>query len=585
MKRNLDALVNKEYDVLVVGGGIFGICTVWDAALRGLSVALVEKGDFAHAASGSHFRMVHGGIRYLQHGDLVRVRESSHEQSAFLRIAPHMVYPLPIVVPTYGHGLQSKEFLKAGLFAYDLLTKDRNHGIRDRERHIKAGWTISREETLELFPDLKGEALTGAAVFQDGQMHNPNRLSLAFLKSAAELGADLANYVEAKELLREGKRVSGVRALDQFSGKEFEIRAKVVVNAAGGWAPHLLYSDHELRLQPSPVFSRDACFIVNRPLVGGEYALSLPARTKDPDAILSRGRRHLFLVPWQKNTLVGVWHVVWKDDPDEVTVQEAELEAYLDEINFAYPSLKLSLQDISRWMAGLVLFGEKQVDQTNLSYGKRSQIVDHFVSNQVEGLVTLMGVRFTTARGVAEKAVDLILRKLDRKLPKSKTAITPLHGGDIDSFTALLHTALERRPDSISAKALPDLLHNHGSAYEQVIDLAVSNPLLAELVPGTRVLKAEVLFAVRNEMAFNLGDIMFRRTDIATGGHPGEAAIRTCAEMMAAELGWDEGRMEKEIELVEAGLPRFDLPSRASQQLPNKDADSPSLTAIRENPI
>jgi glycerol-3-phosphate dehydrogenase len=359
----------------------------------------------------------------------------------------------------------------------------------------------------------------------------------------------------------------------------------VVVNAAGGWAPHLLHSDHELRLQPSPVFSRDACFIVNRPLVGGEYALSLPARTKDPDAILSRGRRHLFLVPWQKNTLVGVWHVVWRDDPDKVTVKVAELEAYLDEINFAYPSLKLSLQDISRWMAGLVLFGEKQVDQTNLSYGKRSQIVDHSVSNQVEGLVTLLGVRFTTARGVAEKAVDLILRKLDRKLPKSKTAITPLHGGDIDSFTALLHTALERRPDSISAKALPDLLHNHGSAYEQVIDLAVSNPLLAELVPGTRVLKAEVLFAVRNEMAFNLGDIMFRRTDIATGGHPGEAAIRTCAEMMAAELGWDEGRMEKEIELVEAGLPRFDLPSRASQQLPNKDADSPSLTAIRENPI
>jgi glycerol-3-phosphate dehydrogenase len=486
MKRNLDALANNEYDIVVVGGGIFGICTVWDAALRGLSVALVEKGDFAHAASGSHFRMVHGGIRYLQHGDLVRVRESSHEQSAFLRIAPHMVYPLPIVVPTYGHGLQSKEFLKAGLLAYDLLTKDRNHGIRDRERHIKAGWTISREETLELFPDLKGEALTGAAVFQDGQMHNPNRLSLAFLKSAAELGADLANYVEVIELLREGKRVSGVRAVDQFTGKEFEIRAKVVVNATGGWAPHLLHSDHELRLKPSPVFSRDACFIVNRPLVGGEYALSLPARTKDPDAILSRGRRHLFLVPWQKNTLVGVWHVVWRDDPDKVTVKEAELEAYLDEINFAYPTLNLSLHDISRWMAGLVLFGEKQVDQTNLSYGKRSQIIDHSVSNQVEGLITLIGVRFTTARGVAEKAVDLILKKLDRKFTKSKTAITPLHGGDIESFSALLHTALERRPASINAKALPDLLHNHGSAYEQVIDLAVRNPLLGRVSAGDK---------------------------------------------------------------------------------------------------
>jgi glycerol-3-phosphate dehydrogenase len=567
MKRDIVSLSRKEFDVLVVGGGIFGICAAWDAALRGLSVALVEKGDFAHAASGNHFRMVHGGIRYLQHGDFKRVRESSHEQSAFLRIAPHMVYPLPIVVPTYGHGLQSKELLKAGLMAYDLITWDRTRGIPDRERHIKAGWTISREETLNLFPHLNPDGLTGAVIFHDGQMHNPNRLALAFLKSAYEYGAELANYVKVTQFLRQKDRVIGVTACDLFTGEDFQIRGKVVINATGGWAPNLLNSQSDIRLKPGPIFSRDACFIVNRTLVSNEYALSLQGMTKDPDAILSRGYRHLFLVPWQNRTLVGVWHVVWKDDPDKVNVTDDELEVFLDEINSAYPALELTLEDVSRWMAGLVLFGEKQVDQTNLSYGKRSQVVDHSITHNVDGLITLIGVRFTTARGIAEKAVDLVLKKLDKKSSRSQTANTPIHGGDIESFTALLHTALEKRPPGISSSAIPDLLHNHGSAYEQVLALAQGDPELNGFVPGTKVLKAEVVYALRNEMAWNLGDIVFRRTDIATGGHPGQAALESCAELAAVELGWDESRVEKEIQLVEASLPRYENQAKDGERL------------------
>ena len=566
MKRNIRSLAGKEFDILIVGGGIFGICTAWDAALRGLVVALVEKADFAHAASGNHFRMVHGGVRYLQHGDFKRVRESSHEQSAFLRIAPHMVYPLPIVVPTYGHGLQSKELLKAGLMVYDLVTKDRNKGIADRDKHIKPGWTISREETLGLFPHLNPDGLTGAAVFHDGQMHNPNRLALAFLKSACEHGAVLANYVEAIQFIRQENRVTGVKVCDLLSGEELEIQAKVIINATGGWAPDLLSSKQDMRLKPGPVFSRDACFIVNRPLLSNEYALSLQGMTKDPDAILSRGHRHLFLVPWQNRTLVGVWHVVWNDDPDKVTVKEEELASFLYEINSAYPTLGLNLEDVSRWMAGLVLFGEKQQDQTNLSYGKRSQIVDHSKTHQVEGLITLIGVRFTTARGIAEKAVDLVLKKLDLKNVRSRTAFTPLHGGDIDSFTALLHVALEKRPAEISSTAIPNLLHNHGSAYEQVLTLTKLDPGLGGLVPDTNVLKAEVVFAVRNEMAVSLGDIVFRRTDIATGGNPGKQALQTCAELAAAELGWSKSRIENEIQLVESSLPVYKRRDIASER-------------------
>jgi glycerol-3-phosphate dehydrogenase len=574
MKRNILAITEKEFDVLVVGGGIFGICAAWDAALRGLSVALVEKGDFAHAASGNHFRMVHGGVRYLQHGDFKRVRESSHEQSTFLRIAPHMVYPLPIVVPTYGHGLKSKELLKAGLMIYDLATKDRNRGITDRERHIKAGWTISREETLNLFPHLDRNGLTGAVIFHDGQMHNPNRLALAFLKSAYEYGAELANYVEVTRFILQENRIIGVMARDLLSREEFQIRGNVIINATGGWAPNLLGSEQVIRLKNGPVFSRDACFIVNRTLVNNEYALSLQGRTKDPDAILSRGHRHLFLVPWQNRTLVGVWHVVWKDDPDKVNVTEDELKTFLDEINSAYPALDLGLEDVSRWMAGLVLFGEKQVDQTNLSYGKRSQIIDHTQTHQVDGLITLIGVRFTTARGMAEKAVDLVLKKLHKKHVKSKTAYTPVHGGNIDSFTALLHTALEKKPDMVNAAAIPNLLNNHGTEYEQVLALAKTDPGLADFVPGTKVLKAEVVYALRKEMVASLGDIVFRRTDFATGGHPGKASLQSCAELAASELGWDSSKIEEELQLVEASLPDYKGQGMAVENLLVSDTGS-----------
>ena len=153
MIRKISALVEKEYDLVIVGGGIFGVCAAWDAVLRGLSVAIVEKRDFSHATSANHFKMVHGGIRYLQHGDIKRIRESSRERSAFLRIAPHLTRPLPIVIPTYGHGIKGKELLALGMMLYDLVTYDRNRGILE-ERKIPKGKLLSRQEVLKRFPGI-----------------------------------------------------------------------------------------------------------------------------------------------------------------------------------------------------------------------------------------------------------------------------------------------------------------------------------------------------------------------------------------------------------------------------------------------
>ena len=301
MNRNVESLGSCEFDLIVVGGGIFGACAAWDAVLRGWSVALIEQSDFGSGASANSFKMVHGGIRYLQHADLVRLRESSFERSAFLRVAPHLVQPLPIAIPTYGHGRKGRVFLGAGMTVYDALTFDRNRGIGDPNRRIPRSRFMDRNEVLDLYPGLPSDGLTGAAIFCDGQMYNPPRLVLAFVQSAADAGAVVANYVEAIGLMRKDDRIVGVVARDHFDGSEIEIRARVTLNAAGPWAEALLGRCSQPVVAETGTYSRDACFIVPRRF-DHPYALAVSGQTSDPDAVLSREARHLFAVPWRNHT-------------------------------------------------------------------------------------------------------------------------------------------------------------------------------------------------------------------------------------------------------------------------------------------
>ncbi len=322
---------------------MFGAAAALDAAQRGCAPALIERADFAGATSSHSFKMVHGGIRYLQHADLPRLRHSARARSAFLRSAPHLVRPLPIVVPTYGKGMKSKPVLRVGLGAYDLLTADRNRGISDPTRRIPRGVFLSGEETRRRYPGLAQQGLTGAGIFCDGQMYNPPRLVLAYVQSAAALGAVCANYVEATGLIERGGRVQGVLARDAAGDGRIEIRSRFVLNAAGPYAEWILADSLGRGLTPPTPFSRDAYFIVRRPLIEGDHALTVPAITTDRDAIVSRGGRHLFLVPWRGATLVGVWHKVHQGHPDTYEITQPELEGWIAEVNGAYGGLDLTL--------------------------------------------------------------------------------------------------------------------------------------------------------------------------------------------------------------------------------------------------
>jgi glycerol-3-phosphate dehydrogenase len=551
MRRNPTELTDREFDVLIIGGGSFGAAAAREAALRGLRAALIERSDFGAGASSECFKMVHGGIRYLQHADFTRLRSSCHERTTFLRIAPHLVQPLPIAIPTYGHGRRGKVFLGAGACLYDLLTLDRNRAIRDPARRIHRTRFLGRAELLGLFPHLDAPDLSGAVVFEDGQMYNPARLVLAFVRAAAELGATVCNYMEARSYLWDGSNVIGARARDVLSGEEIEIRARLTLNAAGPWADFV--NRDEARFGPfaRAPFSRDAYFIVERAPVS-PYALAVQGLSRDKDAVLSRSKRHLFAVPWRDKTLFGVWHRHWLAHPDTAHVTDEELDAWIAELNTVYPALQLTREEVSFANCGLVPFGETATPE-ELSFGKESRLIDHRRSHGVGGLVSLVGIRFTTARIDAERALNVLLEQWpDRRFPHRVSASThaPLPGGDIADFGAF-SAEWRRRLQGLPQATIDGLVRNFGADVERLFDGIAPQMLAALPLIGKSTLLREISYAVEHEMAMRLDDVVLRRTDLAAGAHPGRVALERAAREMARLLGWSAQRTAEEVARTE----------------------------------
>lgn len=551
MRRDLSTLAAGEFDLVVVGGGICGAAVAWDAAQRGLTVALLERGDFGGATSADSLKVVHGGIRYLQHLDVARVRESARERSALLRIAPHLVHPLPIVVPAYGHGLSGRGPLVAAFRLLSALTAGRNRGIADPERHIPPARLVSRRDALEWFPELDPRGLTGAGVFWDGQMYNPPRLVWAFVRSAARAGAVVANYCEVTSVLRRGGRAIGAGVEDRLGGGRFEVRGRAVINATGPFTGPLLLRSGLAPRRPVH-FSRDMALVLHQPLVASR-GLALQTRYRDPDALLSRGNRHLFLLPWRGRTLVGVNSVIWREDPDALRVTDEEVAGFLAEINEAAPHFRLTGEDVALVLSGLLPVARGELVGRDVSFGKRPVVIDH-AADGCAGLLSAITNRYTVARGVAELAVGLACRSLGRTPPPCRTRTTPLHGGEIPSFSALVREIA--RSAAVEPAVAERLAHDHGTGYAAVLRIAAEQPDWGSLVGSTPFLSAEVVHAARSEMACRLGDIVFRRTGLATAGHPGEDALERAASLAARELGWDPDRRSGELADVRARLTR-----------------------------
>jgi len=418
MRRDLDRLVSRTFDVLVVGGGVCGLITACDAADRGLTVALVERRDFGCGASFNHLRTIHGGLRYLQTLDIRRARESIRERRTLARIASDAVQPLAFVLPLSRSVTRGRLAMRTGFLVDRMLSADRNQGLPPSHQ-LLSGRVIGRTEALERYPELQRAGLTGAAIWHDYVTTDADRLTLAWAIAAAERGAVLANYVEATALAAIGRRVSGVEAMDQLSQRSLRIDARITVNATGGGIDRLL----------APLGAATGTPTVQ--------AMNLVTRRTASDvAFGARGPtgRNFFMVPWRGRALIGTWESMDPRVADDMAVRNTDLTAFVDELNRAFPALSLSRRDIALVHRGIVP-AVRRSDGT-LAVRGDDVVWDHStVAPAFDGLVSVALAKYTTARAVGERITTLLFGKLGRPRVPCRTAeaALPLSAAVCDS--------------------------------------------------------------------------------------------------------------------------------------------------------
>lgn len=480
MIRDLLRLAEREFDVLVVGGGIYGLTIAYDAAQRGLSVALVERGDFGAATSFNHLKTIHGGLRYLQSADFRRMRESIVERRAFARIAPRWIAPLPFAMPTAPSLTRNPIAMQTALAIDGLVGRDRNDGV-DPMRHLPPGRIVAGAECRELF-DGAIRTVASAALWHDYQTINGDRLTLSFAKAAAAHGAVLANYVEASAPLRAGQRISGVHARDTFTRQTLDIRARTLVNATGPWGAKWLDQTGVRTQWPL--------------LKAMNLVTSRPAR-KAALVGSTRAGRALVLLPWQGRTLVGTSESSEPRQPDDQDARRADVDAFVADVNVTFPALGLNTDEVTFVHRGIV---PAAAANGRMSLLGQSRIIDHAEGGNASEIISIVGVKYTTARAVAQRTVDLILRKLGRSPIACRTADTMLPEAGLN----------DRDPSD------------------------------------------SVAHAVREEMAFTLTDVVVRRLGLGALGHPGDAVANDIAVRMQQLLGWTDDQTHKELDGLKA---------------------------------
>jgi glycerol-3-phosphate dehydrogenase len=531
MQRALSRLSRETFDVLIIGGGATGCFTARDAALRGLSVALVEAKDFASATSAHNSKLAHGGLRYLRNFEISLVRESLRERLGLMRMAPHLVRPLPFLLPLYHAGSLERARLKAGLTLYDLLSFDRNR-LEDPGQHLPGHRWVAPKAALAREPVLAGDGFEGAFEYHDAQMYSPERIALENLVDADAHGAAVANYVAAEKLLLRGGKVEGCSVCDTVTDTRFDIQARTVLVAAGPWADLFLEQATGAAAAHKLIRSKGIHLMVPE--------LSRAALT------IEAGGGHLFALPWRGHTLLATTDTEFTGDPATVAVTESDIDGFLATFRKYLPSAPLPRGSVEFFYAGLrPLVSDGSKDSYNVS--RRAELVDHGKEGTMDGLFSALGGKYTTSRDLAEKVTDALAARLDRKAACTTNKVA-LPGGRFDRFDEMVRGYQKTWP---GLSAMRHLAHMLGAR----LPLALKGARLTDLVPFNQSgdTPAQVAFALNEEMALTLEDVVMRRTGIGQFGRPSDAVLEKVAGQMAAQLGWDESRKAAEI----AGLGRL----------------------------
>ncbi|HEV8136076.1 MAG TPA: glycerol-3-phosphate dehydrogenase [Pyrinomonadaceae bacterium] len=516
---------SNNFDVVIIGAGINGAGIARDAALRGLKVLLLDKDDIASGTSSYSTRLIHGGLRYLEHGEFGLVRESLREREVLLKIAPHLVQPLPILIPIYSGMTRGRAKIRAGMIAYDFLSRGKSlprHGV------------LSVTETLRRIPSLNDNGLLGSVIYYDAQVEFAERLVLENVLSAVEKGATVITHARVEDFVTAGTRVVAARYQIQ-SGAAHTVNARFFVNAAGPWIDRVL--GHTNRPTNERLLgSTKGSHIVVAPFAGARsLAVYVEAQTD---------RRPFFIIPWNGNYLIGTTDIRFEADPDEARAAAWEIDYLLKETNRLFPNANLGRSDVLYTYSGirpLPFTTDHNEDQITRK---------HFVKQHPSliNLVSIVGGKLTTYRSLAEECVDLVCQKLELDCAECKTSELALPGArDFQLFAEEFDKSSE-----LSAGAKSRLLRIYGSRAHEVIDFCRSTGLSEYLDEEQTVLTGEIAFVLEKEFAETLIDCLMRRTMIGLDADMGLLQLEASAHIAAEYRHWNEQRLQSESQKYRA---------------------------------
>ena len=486
--------------------------------MRGLSVALLERHDFAYGTSSRSSRLIHGGLRYLEHGYLRLVHESSTERRRLLKLAPHLVRPLAFTWPVYRGARVPKWKLRAGLFLYEALAMFRN---------VKRHRGLSRAGLIDVEPSVRTKDLVGGAMYYDAATDDC-RLTLANAIAARDAGAVVVNHVSVEQLTITNAKITGVEARDERTGSRLSVGARVVVNATGPWSDEVraLAGEHTGKGVRG---SKGAHISVESDRIGNRGALTL---------LSPEDGRVFFVLPSGDRTIVGTTDTFSNESPDEVRATEADVAYLVKSANYFFPDAQLTVEDVQAAWAGL-----RPLVAGSAGGGEGSASREHAITVSAKGLVSITGGKLTTYRVMAAQVVDAVERRLGRRHTRATTDKVPLPGGDIETVSAEIRSAAREWGE----KTGRSLVHAYGSQWRAIAsDVNASAQRVEDDLP---YVMSQLEYGVRHEMACTLGDLLIRRTHVAfeTSDH-GVAAAERVAQRLQTVFGWSDEQRARELD-------------------------------------
>jgi glycerol-3-phosphate dehydrogenase len=512
---------DRQFDLIIVGGGITGAGTARDAALRGLSCLLLEKGDYASGVSSKTTRLIHGGLRYLANFEIDLVAEALRERAILRRLAPYLIHPIPLVIPIYKGDPHGRAVISLGIHLYDLLS---------HEQDIPHYFTAGRERTLAGEPRLNREGLTGSALFYDHQLLMPERLVIENILSAREAGASVLNHTRVERIEETGSGIV-VTARDVLADTTRQYGARLLVNAAGPWID---------RVRQAGNIDRGRIIFPTKGI-----HLVLPKLSDQALFVTSRDGRMFFIVPLGDRSLVGTTDTKYHGDLDEVHATSDDVEYLLNETRRVLPGMDVSRERILYTYAGIRPLAFAGSSESKIS--RKHRVIREGRSGRI---ITIAGGKLTTYRAMAKDVLDAVCSILKLRRP-CRTDRQAFPGGLPVPHDEFVKEAVPELGScyGVDRETVLHLIRFYGSRTKRVLDLVKAEPALREQIsPESRDIYAQVVYSIREEQARTLPDVVFRRIYLGMTGKRGSDRIGRIAAIMAQELGWNDDEAGREVD-------------------------------------